>query len=79
MWKIALLERAGRINFTGRVHAWTQKALPQPGISPISCFGIQPIVRILVAFARIEKLIFVTSDKAILAFAKVTSLACLRA
>ena len=93
IWEIAMLERAGRINLNGGVHAWTQEALSKPGISllpllpEIAIDSVylpepmhkDPADRILVASARIEKLTLVTSDKAILAFAKATSLACLRA
>ena len=93
IWEIAMLERAGRINLNGGVHAWTQEALSRPGIALLP-FSLKiaidsvylpdpmhkdPADRILVASARIEKLTLVTSDKAILAFAKATSLACLRA
>lgn len=93
LWEIAMLERAGRINLNGGVHAWTQEALSKPGIALLP-FSPQiaidsvylpdpmhkdPADRILVASARIEKLTLVTSDKAILAFAKATSLAYLRA
>ena len=93
LWEIAMLERAGRIDLSGGVHAWTQEALSKPGIALLP-FSPQiaiesvylpdpmhkdPADRILVASARIERLTLVTSDKAILAFAKATSLACLRA
>ena len=93
IWEIAMLERAGRINLNGGAHAWTQEALSKPGIfllpllPEIAIDSVylpelmhkDPADRILVASARIEKLTLVTSDKALLAFAKATSLACLRA
>ncbi len=93
IWEITMLERAGRTNLKRGVHAWTQEALSRPGIA-LLLFSQQiaidfvylpdpmhqdPADRILVASARIEKLTLVTFDKAILAFAKATSLACLRA
>ena len=94
LWEIAMLERAGKNkNLSGGVHTWTQEALSKPVISllpfspEIAIDSVylpdpmhkDPANRILVASARIEKLTLVTSDKAILAFAKATSLACFRA
>ncbi len=88
-----MLERDGKLTLHGGANHWIEEALANPGIvllpfSPqIAIDSVylpdpmhkDPADRILVASARIEKLTLVTSDKAILAFAKATNLACLRA
>ena len=93
VWEIAMLEHDGKIQLDGGVDRWSQQALSMPGISllPFSpLIAIEsvklpepmhkdPADRILVASARIEKLRLVTSDKAVLAFAKTSGLAHLRA
>ena len=93
IWELAMLERARYIDLDGGVEKWTQQALSKPGISllPFSPeIAIDSVHlpapmhkdtadRILVASARMEGLTLVTSDKAILAFAKLTKLAHLRA
>jgi PIN domain nuclease of toxin-antitoxin system len=93
IWELAMLERAGRIELSGGVDRWTQSALAIPGIkllpfSPqIAIESVNlpepmhkdPADRILVASARIERMTLITADKAILAFAKTSGLACLRA
>ena len=93
VWELALLERAGRLNFSGGLETWTTEALAKPGInllplSPeIAIESIKlpdpmhkdPSDRILVASARIERITLVTSDKLILAFARHTGLPHLQA
>ena len=93
VWELALLERAKYVELDGGAHRWTEEALSKPGItllalSPeIAIESVQlpapmhkdPADRILVASARVEKFTLVTSDKAILAFAKATKLPHLRA
>jgi len=93
VWEIALLERDGRIELVGGVKRWTSRALAQPGINLLPytpAIAIEsvhlpppmhkdPFDRILVASARIEKMTLITADKAILAFAKSTGLAHVRA
>lgn len=93
IWELAMLELARYIDLDGGVQKWTKQALSKPGISllsfspEIAMESVQlpapmhkdPADRILVASARIEELTLVTSDKAILAFAKATKLPHLRA
>jgi PIN domain nuclease of toxin-antitoxin system len=88
-----MLERAGRLELHGGVERWTSDALSKPVIHllPFSAgIAIETVHlrepmhrdsadRILVAFARVEGLSLVTSDKAILQFARSTGLAHLRA
>jgi PIN domain nuclease of toxin-antitoxin system len=93
IWELAMLERDGRLELIGGVDRWSQEALSKPGLSLLP-FSPQiaiesvhlpepmhkdPADRILVASARIERLTLVTSDKAVLSFAKATRLAHLRA
>ena len=93
IWELAMLERDAKVVLDGGTDRWTQEALSKPGLSLLP-FSPQialesvylpdpmhkdPADRILVASARIERMTLVTSDKAILTFAKATSLACLRA
>jgi PIN domain nuclease of toxin-antitoxin system len=93
VWELALLERDGRVELSGGVKRWTTLALAQPGIHllPYTAeIAIEsahlplpmhkdPSDRILVASARIEKMTLITSDKAILAFAKSSGLPHVRA
>jgi PIN domain nuclease of toxin-antitoxin system len=93
IWELAILERDGRIRLTGGVDHWTRQALAKHGVTLLhytpaiaiesvhlpSPMHKDPSDRILVATARIEKLTFVTSDKAIIKFAKSTGLPYLRA
>ncbi len=93
IWELAMLERAGYVDLEGGVRRWSERALAKPGITLLplspeiaiesvhlpSPMHKDPADRILVGSARIEGLTLVTSDKAILAFAKTTKLACLRA
>ena len=93
VWELAMLERAGKIELQGGVERWTTEALSKPGISllpfspEIAIESVHlsepmhkdPADRILVASARVEGLTLVTSDKAVLNFAKSTKLPHLRA
>ena len=93
VWELALLERDAYVEFNGGITQWTKAALSKPGLSllPLSPkIAIEsvslpdpmhkdPADRILVASARVERLTLVTSDKAILSFAKSVDLPCLRA
>lgn len=93
VWELAMLERDGKLALSGGANHWIEEALANPGIFllpfspqiPIDSAHLpdpmhkDPVDRILIASARIEKLTLVTSDKSILAFAKATSLARLRA
>jgi PIN domain nuclease of toxin-antitoxin system len=93
IWELAMLERDGKLELVGGVDRWSQEALSKPGISLLP-FSPQiaiesvnlpepmhkdPADRILVASARVERMTLVTSDKAVLSFAKATRLAHLRA
>ncbi len=93
VWELAMLERARYLEMDGGVHRWSEEALSKPGISllpfspEIAVEAVylpppmhkDPADRILVASARIEGFTLVTSDKAIIAFAKATHLPYLRA
>lgn len=93
VWELAMLEHSGYVEFDGGVQDWTDQALAKPGLSllplspEIAVASVRlpppmhkdPADRILVASALVENLTFVTSDKAILAFAKTTEISCLRA
>lgn len=93
IWELARLERAGCVDLEGGVRHWSEQALSKPGItllpfSPdIAIESVHlpdhthkdPVDRILVGSALVEGMTLVTSDKAILAFARTTKLTCLRA
>ena len=93
IWEMAMLERDGRLDLHGGVSDWTEQALSKPGLQllPFSPriavetvylpppMHKDPADRIIVATARVERMTLVTSDKAVLAFAKTTGLAHLRA
>lgn len=84
VWEIALLVRKGRLSLPIGVEAWVRRALELPGIQLLGfspeiaiesvylpeAMHKDPSDRILVASARVESLILVTRDKAILRFAK---------
>ena len=88
-----MLERDGKLELAGGVERWPLEALSKTGITllPFSpAIAIEsvnlpllmhkdPSDRILVASARIEQMTLVTADKAILAFARTTGLATIRA
>jgi PIN domain nuclease of toxin-antitoxin system len=92
VWELAMLEKAGRLQLDAGVSHWVEQALSQPGIvllpytPEIAIESVylpepmhkDPADRILVASARVERLTLVTSDKAVLSFAKSTGLAHLR-
>lgn len=93
VWELAMLEQARYVELDGGIHRWIEQALSKPGIALLplspeiaiesvrlpSPMHKDPADRILVASARVDALTLVTSDKAILAFAKATKLAHLRA
>jgi PIN domain nuclease of toxin-antitoxin system len=93
VWELAMLERDGLLSLQNGVRKWVEEALDRPGISLVDCsaeIAIEsvhlpkpmhkdPSDRILVATARVERMTLVTSDKAILAFAKFAGLAHVRA
>jgi PIN domain nuclease of toxin-antitoxin system len=93
VWALAMLERDRRIELVGGVDHWTRQALAKHGVTLLNytpAIAIEsvylpapmhkdPSDRVLVATARIEKLTLVTSDKAIIKFAKTTGLPYLRA
>jgi len=93
VWELAMLERDRRIELSGGVEQWTRQALAKHGVTLLNytpAIAIEsvylpapmhkdPSDRVLVATARIEKLTLVTSDKAIIKFAKATGLPHLRA
>lgn len=93
VWELAMLERDGLLALAGGVQEWVSKALNRPGINLLPytpAIAIEsvylpapmhkdPCDRILVASARIERLTIVTSDTAMLAFAKASGLPRLRA
>ncbi len=93
VWELAMLAQDAHVELNGGVDRWTAAALSKPGIAllPLSPkIAIEsvslphpmhkdPADRILVASARVEHLTLVTSDKAILRFAKSVHLPCLRA
>jgi PIN domain nuclease of toxin-antitoxin system len=93
VWEIALLVRQNKLALHTSVGRWVDEALgvsglqllpfsPQIAIESVNLpepMHKDPADRILVASARVERLTLVTSDKAMLAFAKTTGLAYLRA
>ena len=93
VWDIAMLKRAGTLNLQGGTRDWVTRAPNRPGINLLpytADIAIEsvylpapmhkdPADRILIASARIEKLTIVTSQVAMLAFAKTTGLLSLRA
>jgi PIN domain nuclease of toxin-antitoxin system len=88
IWEIALLVKKGRLDLPFGVERWVERALELPGIQllpftpEIAIASVQlsdtlnkdPSDRILVATARIGGLTLMTRDKAIIRFAKKTSL-----
>ena len=93
IWEIAFLVRRNRLALNVSVERWVEEALAVPGLQLLA-FSPQiaiesvnlpepmhkdPSDRILVASARVERLTLVTSDKAVLSFAKTTGLDYLRA
>src|SRR5665213_27582 len=88
IWETALLVKKGRLDLPITIDRWVERALEIPGIQllpftpEIAIASVQlpdalnkdPSDRILVASARIEGLILMTRDKAILRFARKTSL-----
>ena len=93
IWEFAMLERDGHLKLQGGIAHWSREALAKPGIAllPLSpAIAIESVAlpepmhrdpsdRFLVASARIENMTLVTSDKAIIRFAKTTGLSYLRA
>jgi PIN domain nuclease of toxin-antitoxin system len=93
IWELAMLERDGKIAFDQGVLRWVEAALSLPGIgitpytAAIAVEAVylpspmhkDPSDRIIVATARVEAFTLITCDKAVLAFAKTTGLAHLRA
>ncbi len=93
IWEIALLVRLKRLTLHTSVAAWVERALLLPGVnllpfSPeIAIEAVDlpkpmhkdPCDRILVASARVEGLTLMTRDRDILAFAKATQLAIMKA
>lgn len=88
-----MLERDGKLVLQGGVRKWVDEALNKPGIR-LSAYSRDiaieavflpepmhkdPSDRVLVATARIEGMALVTADRAVLAFAKLTGLAHVRA
>lgn len=92
VWELAMLERNGRLELSGGADRWTQEALSKPGISllPLSReitiesvslpepMQQDPVDRLLLASARVERMTMVTSDAKIQSFAKSTGLTCLK-
>ncbi len=86
-----MLTSKKRLQFDRPVRRWVTEALDQPGIRllPLSSdiaidaaelpetMHKDPADRMIVASARIERLLLVTCDKPMLAFAKATGLACI--
>jgi len=93
VWEIALLVRQNKLALQTSIERWIDQALavsglqllpfsPQIAIESVNLpqpMHKDPADRILVASARVERLTLVTSDKAVLDFAKSTGLAHLRA
>jgi PIN domain nuclease of toxin-antitoxin system len=93
IWEIALLVRLKRLALQITVSQWAEQALKLPGTSLLAFtpeiaidsvdlpepMHKDPSDRIVVSTARIERLTLVTRDRAILAFAKATKLACMQA
>ena len=78
VWEIAMMESKGRVNFKLPILQWVEEALHSvpiqllplfPSVAVESCqlnhFHGDPADRIIVATARIEKLILLTRDKKI--------------
>jgi PIN domain nuclease of toxin-antitoxin system len=88
IWEIALLVKKGRLDLPVSTDRWVARALEVPGIQLLAftpevaiasvhlpdSLNNDPSDRILVATARIEGLTLMTRDKAILRFARKTSL-----
>ena len=93
VWELAMLARDGYIEFPGGVGRWVDDALLTPGLRLLpyapaaaieSVFLPEPMHkdpsdRILVASAKVEGMTLVTSDRAMLKFARSSGLRCLRA
>ena len=93
VWEVALLAKLHRIALRTSVTAWVEHALALPGIQlvpltpEIAILSVNlpeplhedPSDRIILASARAENLTLVTRDRAMLAFARATQLACLQA
>jgi len=92
IWEIALLVRLKRLSLHTSVTDWVNQALQLPGVNLLA-FSPQiaidavdlpdpmhkdPCDRILVASARVQRLILVTRDGDILDFAKMTNLAVMK-
>ena len=93
IWEVALLVRLKRLSLHTSVTEWVNQALLLPGVNLLT-FSPQiaidavdlpepmhkdPCDRILVASARVERLILVTRDGNILDFAKATNLSVMTA
>ncbi|MEO7004891.1 MAG: type II toxin-antitoxin system VapC family toxin [Acidobacteriaceae bacterium] len=92
-WEIAMLKLRRRLELNMPAQQWVAEALDKPGIQmlPLSPeIAIEaaelpepmhkdPADRLIVASALVEGLTLITSDKAILAFAKKTGMDCIRA
>lgn len=83
VWEVATLAAKGRLRFPVPVEQWVNTALNQPGIqllplhpaislesARLAGFHGDPADRILVASARLEKLVLVTRDRRILDWAQ---------
>ena len=91
VWEIAMLIWKKRLLLDRSVHRWVTEALDKPGIQllPLSPeIAIEaaelpvpmhkdPADRMIVASARVERLMLITCDKPMLAFSKATGLACI--
>ena len=86
-----MLTSKKRLQFDRPVRRWVTEALDKPGIQlqPLSSeiaidaaelpepMHKDPADRMIVASARVERLLLITSDRPMLAFAKATGLACI--
>jgi len=93
IWETTLLIRLNRLKLHYSIVSWVEQALSLPGVQllpftpQIAIDSVNlpepmhkdPSDRILVASARVEKLTLVTRDGDILAFAKATKLAVIKA
>jgi PIN domain nuclease of toxin-antitoxin system len=90
VWELSMLTVRKRLELYMPVHRWVMEALDKPGIQllPLSPeIAIEaaelpapmykdPADRMIVASARVERLVLITCDQPMLAFAKAIGLAC---
>ncbi|TFH04483.1 MAG: type II toxin-antitoxin system VapC family toxin [Spirochaetales bacterium] len=93
IWEVAMLERANRVAFSVPLEAWLEEALSTPGFSVLALdsrvaaesvrlpgdFAGDPVDRLIVATARVNDAVVVTSDPVMLAYGQAGHLRVLAA